>query len=521
MLRRWFVCLAFATWCFANTWVELAEGDGIYYARYNPLRTVVVPVLCWEILLALGIFGTWEWCRRRGYGKALLPHVLLLASSLVPLGIAALAFLRSVPFDLVPIVRKPLFWPIVLALGIVPAGMAILRPVQASRALRALYLYSWPVLALILFSAARTSLYYPDAAYADGQTAPALSGPPPRIRVVWVIFDELSQAIVFDHRPPHLACPNFDKLRDQSFFATAARSPGDSTETSMPGLILGDKVVEAVPQGPNRLLLRTKQHQEQFSWDSAPNVFDDARQLGFDSALAGWFHPYGRVIHRSLTRCDWTAGWLLSGIEEPFQLESWPHAMWDRARLQIAVLPLIGHLPGMFPGAHHRIEKAVRFSWLLDRSRKFAADPAIGLVLIHLPVPHPPAFYDRTKGVITATGAVGYPDSVALADRTLGLLRESIEQAGLWDRTALLVSADHGWRTSMWRGTAEWTPEEESLSHYRTSGAPFLLRFPGQTATVPYSPRFNTVMTRRIIAGILGGQFTTAQQLVERLEAGL
>ena len=125
MLRRWFVCLAFATWCFANTWVELAEGDGIYYARYNPLRTVVVPVLCWEILLALGMFGTWEWCRRRGYEKALLPHVLLLASSLVPLGIAALAFLRSVPFDLVPIVRKPLFWPIVLALGIVPAGMAI------------------------------------------------------------------------------------------------------------------------------------------------------------------------------------------------------------------------------------------------------------------------------------------------------------------------------------------------------------------------------------------------------------
>ena len=79
----------------------------------------------------------------------------------------------------------------------------------------------------------------------------------------------------------------------------------------------------------------------------------------------------------------------------------------SRARLQIAVLPLIGHLPGMFPGAHHWIEKAVRFSWLLDRSRRFAADPAIGLVLIHLPVPHPPAFYDRTKGVITATGAVG------------------------------------------------------------------------------------------------------------------
>jgi hypothetical protein len=34
---------------------------------------------------------------------------------------------------------------------------------------------------------------------------------PTRIRVVWVIFDELSQAIVFDQRPPNLACPNFDR----------------------------------------------------------------------------------------------------------------------------------------------------------------------------------------------------------------------------------------------------------------------------------------------------------------------
>jgi hypothetical protein len=190
----------------------------------------------------------------------------------------------------------------------------------------------------------------------------------------------------------------------------------------MPGLILGDKVVEAVPQGPNRLLVRTKQHPEQFSWDSAPTVFDDARQLGFDTALAGWFHPYGRVIHRNLTKCNWTAGWLLSGIEEPFQQESWPHAMWDRAGLQIAVLPLIGHLPACFRARTTGAKRPCVFPGCWTARSRSRPTRRFGLVLIHLPVPHPPAFYDRTKGVITATGAVGYgktPGALGAAERRI------------------------------------------------------------------------------------------------------
>lgn len=523
MLRRWFVCLAFATWCFANTWVELAEGDGAYYARYNPLRAVVVPVLCWVALLALGMCAIWELCRRRGYTRAILVHVLFLASSLVPLGIASVALVRSAPFDLVPIVHKSLFWPLVLAAAVVPAGAAVLRPRKASRVLRTLCLSSWPVLALILFAAARAGLSYPDAAYADGPLAPALRSPlhstQPRIRVVWVIFDELSQAIAFDNRPPSLACPNLDRLKGESFYATSAHAPGNSTEVSMPALTLGEKVVEAIPQGTRDLLLRTRRRPEPFAWDSVPNVFDTARELGFDTALAGWFHPYGRELNRSLTKCYWTAGWLLSGIEEPFQHQSLASVMRDRARLQIATLPLVGHLPGMFPGVYHRADKAARFSYLLNRSRQLAADPWIGLVLLHLPVPHPPAIYDRSKGVITAEGSIGYPDSVALADRALGTLRQAIEQAGLWDRTALLVSSDHGWRTSMWRGTAEWTAEEEALSRYKTSDVPFLVRLPGQTAGFfPYSRRFNTLVTRQIITGILTGQLTAPTQLPDLIE---
>ena len=43
------------------------------------------------------------------------------------------------------------------------------------------------------------------------------------------------------------------------------------------------------------------------------------------------------------------------------------------------------------------------------------------------------------------------------------MLRQAIDQAGLGDSTAILVSADHGWRTHLWRGDAEWTTEERNF----------------------------------------------------------
>ena len=186
--------------------------------------------------------------------------------------------------------------------------------------------------------------------------------------------------------------------------------------------------------------------------------------------------------------------------------------------MQFAALPLVGRLPGVFPGIYHRQEKIERFSWLRDRALEIVSDPTIGLALIHLPIPHPPAIYSRTRGTLTAQGRIGYLDSVVLVDRTLGVLRRTMEQSGLWDRTAVLVSADHGWRTHLWRGDAEWTPDEEAASHEDTSGVPFLLKLPEQTSSVVYSKRFNTIITRQLITGILNGQLTDSSALTGFIE---
>lgn len=519
------ISLAFATWCFLNTWVELGEGQSAAFARYDPLYSVVIPVGCWEIVLTIAMLGAWEYCRRRSLRRATALHLLFLASCLVPLGIASVAALRLSPFRLIPIVRKPVFWPTALIVAIAPLCFVVLRPRIASRFMREVFLYSWPVLAVLVVNAARqTLLRYPHAAYADGPLAAPLHSPPPNIRVVWIIFDELSQTVAFGERPADLQLPNLDHLKAESFYATDAVAPGNSTEISMPSLILGETVAEVKPKGPNEVRLRSRFRSQPFSWSSAPNVFDTARGMGFNTALVGWAHPYGRLLNHSLTKCYWTAGWLLSGVEERFEPRPLMSAMGDRAVFQFSALPLVGHLPGLFPGVYQRREEIQRYSYLLDRAREIVADPSIGLALIHLPVPHPPAIYSRSKGRLTAEGRIGYLDSVALVDRTLGELRQSIEQAGLWDRTAILVSADHGWRTGLWRGGPEWTSEEEEIaSDEDTSDVPFLLKLPGQPSGVSYGRRFNTVITRPIITDILEERLTSPSEipdLIQRLEPG-
>jgi hypothetical protein len=518
LIRRFAISFAFATLCFLNTWVELAEGETPYYARFDPLHGSLLAVIVLQSLLALGFFAAWQLCRRWKITGSVVLQMAFLASCFFPFGIAAAALMRAMPFDLAAIIRQTWFWPAALVLGTPVMAFAAMRPGPFGGFVRALFLNSCPVLAVVMAQGVRTTLLaFPASAYADAPSAPRLPQPPPSgVRVVWIIFDELSEAITFSHRPAGLSLPEFDRLRRESFHALAARSPAGDTKESLPSLILGEHAVRAEPAGPNSLLLETHSKPAPFEWGSVPNVFDSARALGFNTALAGWFHPYGRLLNRSLTSCTWTAGWLLPGAEEPTVLEPLYAAMMDRLRLQAATLPLVGHIPGFFPGVYHRREKQQRFSYLLEQARSYASDPGIGLVLIHLPAPHPPAVYNRAEGSFASQGRLSYLDGVALADRALGELRKSIERAGLWEQTTVLVSADHGWRTHIWRGGPEWTAEEEAACHgIDTSGVPFLLKVAGAAEDTEYSKPFDTVVTRQLILAILEGRVETAAQVVE------
>jgi hypothetical protein len=519
VLRRVAVCLAFSTWCFLNCWVQLAQGGSVYYARYHPWETVARPVVCWELVVAAGMLAVWK----------LLPgktatHLLFLGLSFAPVGMAAVAAANVAPTALVPLITSRLLWPALALLSIPLVIFGVRRPLVASRLLQSLFLYSWPVLAVVYVDAARASLlrYHPTD-YADGPLAERLAGAPPGVRAVWIVFDEWSQAIAFNKRPAGLDLPNFDRFRSESFYATAAEPPAGFTRISIPSLLIGEHA-ETTPAGPKELTVEVSSHHGPVSWGALPNVFDTARQMGFNTALAGWFHPYGRLLNHSLTRCYWTAEWLPPGIEESFQPESLLAAMWRRARMQAAGLPLVARLLGEPAMRNARLGELERFNYLRNRALEIATDPSIGLVFIHLPVPHPPALYDRSLKKMTSDPTRGYLDGLALADAVLGVLRQKMEDAGLWNGAAVLISSDHSLRPSIWRDQHIWNREDETVAPVNTSGVPFLLKLPGQTGAVTYEKSFNTDISGSLLTAILAGDLKEPGEIapfIEKHKSGL
>lgn len=506
MVQRAITCLAIATCCFLNTWVELAEGQLPYHLRSHPWQTSVSAVLVLQTALASLLFAAWHLASRRPK----IPVAFHLAFALYciwPLGISAAALIRLVPYDFTTLVRQKWFWPAALAVQVpgLIAGLVYIR--RFTRLLRALFFYSWPPLLLLVLLAARTTLLsHSPAEYADAPLAPPIAGTSPLTRIVWIVFDELSETATFERRPRDLALPNFDQLRNASFVATRAHSPADFTIRAMPSLILGQTVIDTNPAGPRSLSLLIEGRNGRQGWEKVQNVFDRARELKVNSAVAGWYHPYSRVLNRSLVQSAWAPPSLLPGLEEQFTTTALPARMYYRMRLQLAALPLAGRFEALSANRYHVDEKKQRYAYLIEQSRRFAADPSIGLVLLHLSVPHPPS--------IEEDGKLGYRGGLLTADRALAQVREAIANAGLSERTVLIVTSDHGWRADLWRNGAVWTRHDaDFMADADPTRVPFVVHFPGQTRQLTFDKRLNTVDTGHLLLDILRGEISRPDQL--------
>ena len=257
---------------------------------------------------------------------------------------------------------------------------------------------------------------------------------PGQPRVVWIIFDETDYRLAFEQRPAGLKMPEFDWLRTESIFATNAYPPGDCTLYSMPALISGQRISSVQIKSCSDLLLTQADSGAVSSWSKLPSVFSSARELGVNTALVGWSSCYDRVLGDSLNYCAW----------HPFQMfESARAPQFDKAMLN-----QIGCLTGTLRGRYIYIDLC---RTCLEESLTVVTNEAYGLTLLHLPPPHKPGVYDPELGEYTCfsmSKAKGYFNNLALADRFLGTLYRAMEVSNLWDRTWLIISADHSWRES-------------------------------------------------------------------------
>lgn len=322
----------------------------------------------------------------------------------------------------------------------------------------------------------------------------------PQKRVVWIIFDEMDYHAAFDGETHEVPLPEFTRLQAQSLFATNAYPPADSTMLSLPAFITGRMVVHAKPINSSELTLNFEGSSGYVPWSRQPNVFQRAREMGINTALVGWYHPYRRIIGDSLNRC---ANYDADTVSLPVSMLLNAHRALERTFLAERAMPLAGLLARWSRQRH--IEA---YADSLEEAKRLAASSEFGLVLIHLPVPHPPGIYNRAKADFDYDGESSYLDNLALADRTLSDVRKAMEDAGVWDESVVLATSDHWWRPAIWQSLHVWTAEDDRFAlpegqlDYRI---PFLLKMPGQRTQIPYHTRFNSIHSQELLLAILGG----------------
>lgn len=348
-------------------------------------------------------------------------------------------------------------------------------------------------------------------------------------RVIWIIFDEMDFRLSFSNRPSSVQLPEFDRLRAEAIFGENAYPPGGDTVLSMPSLTTGRLVAWSHRSAANELMLTFADKKESVPWSAQPNVFSRARGLGFATALAGWYHPYCRIIGHSLTKCFWetySAGFLPDkGIAELASQAEQARVVTTMLRIgEAALLPeSIQILMASHEGEVWRNYHLRNYASIHREAMRLVGDPNLHLILLHYPVPHPPGIYDRSRRDFSFDSTNCHFDNLALADRTVAELRQQIERAGLWESSTVLISSDHRLRADrVWRKHVFWQAPFTNVdpvvfNSERDERVPFILKIAGEKTGLSYDATFNTVLSQDLILAVLSGELSNKRDVANWL----
>jgi len=523
------IALSAGCLCFIRRWYDLErlEPRALGYLRaVPPDRTLLLATVVAALIVTAIFWLAWTWVERhptlfrRRLGHAIFLLVMLSALESVRRYWNSESSRFDTGSNLALAVLEGL-----LACGFVMVCFGRPRILFAARRVALMLTLLLPALAFDFTS----DLFNPDEPeqFANRASLPMLpvSGDAPR--VIWLVFDELDERFAFDERPADLDLPELDRLRSESVAARHALEISSWTAVALPSLISGRVFESARMVDARTLKLKPAGGGAEVDWRSQPNVFQNTRQMGRNASLVGWHHPYCRVLGDELVRC-----FALPSSHSTTALEHEIRA--GHTGLVKAVPDLFRraglNLLDLFRTSEHSLsaqvneaavqrEQQQQYFALRDRTYLDATDPSLGLVFAHLPTPHMFPIYNRRERNFDLRGARDYFDNLALMDRTVGELRAALETAGLWDRTAILVTADHGFRPDNWRGRTGWTAEFDRLTAGGTSlTVPLILKLPGRREHASFDTPISNVVASGLALAVLCGDVSTAGQATAWLE---
>ena len=267
----------------------------------------------------------------------------------------------------------------------------------------------------------------------------------PHSRVVWLLFDELDTGVIdggkpVRHRLPANRTPDARvRGRDQRDFAGFLHPPFTPRPISRAA-----KFPSSIRKVLSRASVTLASTGQSVPWDPQDNVFAQAISEGFTTGIVGWYIPYCRILKNSFNYCWWAPVYSNSirtgtTIGDDLLTQLWNAA--DAMPFGATALSDIDRTSR----CEHRITV---YEQSLIHAKALASNLQFDLVYLHFPVPHPPGFYRADTHHFDCSG--DYVDNVSLVDRTIGELRASMEAAGAWNNSTVIISSDHPYRTWLW-----------------------------------------------------------------------
>jgi len=496
------VALTWSHVCLVRQWSALAQSPGTYLFLHNSpqrpidhaaasLASAAVALVLWPALLLF------QRARRRSPWRGL--------SVLILVGMAGVA-INNIRLELPGNLGALAILSVALLVGltVLAKGWRSLARITATVLLCLSPFPIWTSLRTIYLCLARPVVYAAPprsgdvAGSSERPNRGALAHTNTASRVVWVLFDEWDGALTFDgadvaHRLPALA-----DFRATSLDATAAQAPATHTVISVPALLTGRLLADASPADANDLWLRPLDGSGQSRFQQAPNLIRTLSNHGLAAGIAGWSLPYCRLFPNDLAACF--------SIPSDLNLRQ-DLGLYDLtvSNLAMAILPennLRTVIKWMPDTENHRII----YDALTPISERYAADPSLDFVFLHLPIPHLPVIYNRATGEERADlFHADYADNLALVDRTVQRLKAAMVAGGVWDDTTVLLSSDH------WFRKARHSPGQ------LFNRVPFLLKLKGQHSPARYQPRFNTIVTAGLLTAIVDGGVKQPEEAIRWL----
>jgi hypothetical protein len=546
VLRDFVIALSLSNLWFFNVWrfflITHPNAYPYYHWKANPAPILLGTML--DVLLLSAILWIAITIVRRSQNLFILriARLMFLIVFLITVTDLLLVRIATIPFRLLinSFIKGPrniFLW--LLVLGLLAAAMLITifvhkliyRREQLLKMIATLMLIFSPFVLVTFGQAASQWLTFKSGVRFVEDTAPPLiQKAESSRRVVWVIFDEMDFRLSFLKRPSAIQLPAFDRLRSEGLFSENAYPPGGDTVLSLPSLITGRLVSWSHRSTANELMLTFADNNQTEPWSTQPNVFSRARTMGFHTALAGWYHPYCRIIGNTLTKCSWETASTGFLPDKPIVnlVSHSEHVSVTTSIFRIAEAALLPESLRIYQasreGSVWRKYDLENYQNIHREAMALVRDPDLQLILVHYPIPHPPGIYDRSKHDYSSESSSCYLDNLELADRSLSELRQEMEKAALWESTTVLISSDHRLRADrIWQHHLIWQAPFSKVdpivfNSVRDERVPFILKLPGERAGLNYEPPFNTVLSHDLILAILSGELSNDSDVAKWLD---